>query len=313
LLKLVARRLLATIPVLLGVVLVAVLLLDLMPGDPAAIMAGDTATPEAIAKIRQQLHLNEPLWERYTHYVGGALHGDLGRSPGSSIPVWDRIWAALPVTFSLLIVGMGFAVVFGVAGGTWAALRRGRLADRAITLVASVLQAVPPFVVGLALVIFFAVDHSWLPASGYAPFGDGPWEWFRYLILPGIALSLASAAEIARQTRGALVDTLGQDYIRALRAKGLRERWVIGKHAAKNAATPVVTVFGLQVGRFLGAVVTVELIFGMHGFGELALNAVLSRDIVLIQGVVLVSAVVVVLANLVVDISYGYFNPKARI
>jgi peptide/nickel transport system permease protein len=237
----------------------------------------------------------------------------MGRSPINHIPVWDRISAALPVTLSLALISLVLAVALGVVGGTWAALRRGRFVDRAVTAASAVIQAVPPFLVGLALVIFFAVDRSWLPATGYVHFGDDPWEWFRHLLLPAFTLALASAAELARQTRGAMVDTLEQDHIRATRAKGLPERWVIGKHAAKNAAPLVVTVLGLQVGRILGGAVVVELIFVLPGFGALALSAVGARDVVLIQGVVLVSAVFVLVANLAVDVSYGYFNPKTRV
>jgi peptide/nickel transport system permease protein len=312
-LKLVRGRLLRTAPILLGVMLLTLLLLELMPGDPAVIMAGENATPEAVAMIRRDLHLDEPLWARFGRYVGNVVRGDLGRSPGSGIAVWDRISLALPVTLSLAGVGLVFALLLGVSAGTLAALQRDRLADRVVTAVAAVLQAVPPFVAGLALVIVFAVDRTWLPATGFVSFGEDPWRWFRHLVLPGVTLALIAAAQLARQTRGALIDTLEQDYIRAARAKGLHEQWVIGKHAAKNAATPVVTVFGLQVGAILGGAVVVELIFGMPGFGALALNAVVTRDVVLIQGVVLISAIAVLLTNLVVDISYGYFNPRLRI
>jgi peptide/nickel transport system permease protein len=311
-LRLVAHRAATTIPALLGVMLVALLLLELMPGDPAEIMAGDNATPEAIEVIRQDLRLDDPLWERFSRYVGGVVTGDLGRSPGSDIPVWDRISEALPVTLSLGGVALVLAVVVAIPAGTWAALRRGRLADRGVAAAAAVMQAVPPFVIGLGLVIVLAVERAWFPANGFVPLGEDPWEWFRHLILPATALALSAAAELARQTRGAVVDILEQDYVRAVRAKGMRERWVIGKHVAKNAATPVVTVLGLQVGRILGGAVVVELIFGMHGFGALALNAVVTRDVVLIQGVVLVSAVAVLLANLAVDVAYAYLNPKAR-
>lgn len=312
-LRLVGRRVLTAIPTLLGVVLVAMLLLELMPGDPARIMAGDNATPEAIEAIREDLDLDQPAWERFGSYLWNVAQGDLGTAPGSSTPIWDRISDALPVTLSLALVAMVMAVVIGVASGGAAALRRGTWVDRGVTAAASVMQAVPAFVVGLGLVIAFAVDRAWFPASGYQPLAAGVGEWLRYLFLPALALALSSAAELARQTRGALVDTLEQDYIQASRAKGLSERWVIGKHAAKNAATPVVTVAGLQVARILGGAVVVEQIFGMHGFGSLAVNAVLTRDMVLIQGIVLVSAVGVLIANLLVDLSYGYLNPKVRV
>ena len=300
------------IPILLGVMLLAMLLLNLMPGDPAVIMAGETATPEAIQKVRSELHLDQPVWERFGRYVWGVVHGDLGRSPGTGIRVWDRISPALPVTLSLGVLTIALVIVVGVSAGTLSALRRGRLVDRIVTVVSSVMQAVPPFVIGLVLVIVLAVDRKWFPANGFVPLTKDPWEWFHHLILPSFTLALLGVAQMARQTRSALIETLDQDFIRATRAKGVREFSVIGKHAAKNAATPVVTVLGLQVGAVLGGAVIVEALFAMPGFGSLALDAVTSRDAVLIQGVVLISAVAVLVANLAVDISYAYFNPRTR-
>lgn len=311
-LKLVSRRLLVTVPTLLGVMLVALLLIELMPGDPALIMAGNEATPEAVEAIRAQLNLDRAFHERFVDYVANAVQLDLGTSPSSPVPVWDRIWRALPITFSLSLWAMGIALVFGVGTGIAAAMRQGRLLDRAVTGVTSLLLAVPSFVVGLALVIFFAVERSVFPATGYQPISDGLWEWSQHLILPASALALAPAAELARQTRGAMVDIAEQDYIRASRAKGLGKAKVIGKHVGKNAATPVVTVAGLQVARVLGGAIVVERIFGMNGFGSLAVNAVLTRDFLLLQGIVLVGAVFVLTTNVLVDLSYGYLNPRAR-
>jgi peptide/nickel transport system permease protein len=306
------RRLLAVVPRLVGVLLVVVLLTELMPGDPATIMAGDGATPEAVAAIRAQLHLDRPVWERFADYLGSALTGDLGTSPGTATPVAERVGAALPVTLSLMVVTMVIAVVLGVGFGTAAALRRGRFLDRAVTTSTSVLLAVPAFVIGLLLVIWFAVDRPWFPAGGFSPLGAGPGAWFSHLVLPSLALAMVGAAELARQTRGAVVDALGRDFVRAARARGIRERYVIGKHAAKSSATPVVTVTGLQVAGILGGTVVVERIFGMHGLGSLAVDAVLRRDVLLLQGIVLVVAVGVLAVNLLVDLSYGYFDPRAR-
>lgn len=311
-LKVAARRILASVPTLLGVMLVALLLIELMPGDPAVIMAGDRATPEAIQAIREDLNLDRPVWERFGSYVVNAAQGDLGTSPGSPTPVLERIANALPVTISLAAVAIGLAIVVGVAAGVAAALRRGRWLDNALTVGTSVLLAVPSFVIGLALIIAFAINTSVFPATGYDPIGDGVWAWLEHLILPAAALSVVSAAELARQTRGAMVDTLEEDHVRASRAKGLPRRLVIGKHVAKNAATPVVTVAGLQVARVLGGAIVVERIFGMNGFGSLAVSAVFNRDVVLVQGVVLVSAVAVLITNLLVDLSYAYLNPQAR-
>lgn len=311
-LRVATRRVLVTVPTLLGVMLVALLLIELMPGDPASIMAGNDATPEAVASIREQLNLDQSFVDRFVDYVIDAVQLDLGVSPASPQPVWDRIWNALPITFSLALWAMTIALVLGVGSGVLAAMRQGRFLDRAVTGATSLLLAVPSFVVGLGLVIFFAVERSILPATGYQPMSDGLWQWSQHLILPSVALALAPAAELARQTRGAMVDTLEQDYIRASRAKGLARRRIIGKHVAKNAATPVVTVAGLQVARVLGGAIVVERIFGMNGYGSLAVSAVLTRDIVLLQGIVLVGAVFVLLTNVLVDLSYGYLNPQVR-
>jgi peptide/nickel transport system permease protein len=312
LLKLIARRLLTMVPILLGVVFLAMLLMELSPSDPARSLAGADASAEAVATIRHHLHLDQPLWQRYLRYVGGMLKGDLGSSPLGNTSVWGEISKAFPVTLSLTVVGMVFATVLGVTGGAIAAVRQGRLADRLVTAVASVVQAVPPFVAGLGLVIVLAVDRAWLPPGGYVALADNRWEWLRHVVLPAATLALPVAASLARQTRAALLDTLEQDYIRALRAKGLRERSILGKHAAKNAATPVVTVLGLSVGTILGGAVIVESIYALPGFGTLATNAVISRDLPMMQGAVVVAAVFVLLTNLLVDISYGFFNPKVR-
>jgi peptide/nickel transport system permease protein len=306
------RRLLAAVPRLAGVVVVVALLTELMPGDPAAIMAGDGATPEAIAAIRAQLHLDRPWWVRLGHSLARVVSGDLGTSPGTGQPVWGRIAEALPVTLSLLLVTMVFAVVLGLVAGTAAGLRRGRWVDRGVTVVASVLLAVPAFVVGLVLVIQLAVERPWFPAGGFAPLLPDPGAWFAHLVLPSLALALVGAAELARQTRGVVADTLGRDFIGAARARGLPESAVLTRHTAKNSATQVVTVAGLQVAGILGGTIVVERIFGLHGLGSLAVDAVLRRDVLLLQGIVLVSAIGVLVINLLVDLSYGFFDPRAR-
>lgn len=311
-LKFAVRRIAGLIPRLIGVILIVSLLSELMPGDPATIMAGDNATPEAIAAIRSQLHLDQPFFERFGSYLWHVVRGDLGRAPNSSIPVWDRITAALPVTVSLLLVTMVMAVSMGVVAGACAALRKGRLLDRAVSIATSVLLAVPTFVIALLFVIQFTVERTAFPSGGYAPLSSGLWAWLQHLILPSLALALVGASELARQTRGAVVDALSQDFVRAGRAKGLPEWRVLGKHVAKNAATPAITVGGLQVVRVLGGSIVVERIFAMNGFGSLAVDAVLKRDVILLQGIVLVAAVIVLFTNLVVDLSYGYLNPRAR-
>lgn len=310
--RVVARRLAATIPTLVLVMLATFLLLELMPGDPAATIAGDQANEQTIARLREQLGLNDPLANRFGTYLADIARGDLGTSLLTGREVLTSITEALPPTLSLAAISLAMALVMAFAGGITAALRRNGLVDRVVSALSAVALAVPPFVVALALVVPLAVNRDLFPATGYADLADGLWPWLRHLLLPAFALSLNSAAELARQVRGAVVDTLEQDFITTSRASGLSQASVVVKHALKNSALPIVTVFGLQVGRVLGSAVVVEKVFAIPGFGTLAYTAVLQRDLPMIQGVVLVSAVVVLAVNLLVDLSYPYFNPKLR-
>jgi peptide/nickel transport system permease protein len=310
--KYLAHRLLLAIPTLLIVLLLSFLLMHLVPGDPARVVAGNSASPEQLAAVRAQLGIDQPLVSQFATYIGNVARGDLGTSLENRQSVATRIADTLPVTLSLTAIALIFTVLIAVPCGVLAALRRGRWLDQAVAAVSAFFIAIPPFIVGLVLVVLFALHWSIFPATGYVPLADGFTEWFRSLALPALALALTPAAELTRQIRGALVDTLEQDFIRTVRAKGMPGWSLVGKHAAKNAASPVITVFGLQIGRILGGAVVVELIFGLPGFGTLAYNAVLGRDFPLIQGVVLVSAVAVIICNLLVDLSYAYLNPKLR-
>ncbi len=311
-LKLVLRRLLITVPVLLIVTVMSFALIQLTPGDPARVAAGEAAPPEQVEAVRKSLGLDRPLYEQYFSFVGNAVQFDLGTSVQDSRPVGTIISETLPVTFSLGLIAVIATILIGVPAGALAAIRKGRFADRAVAAVASVFIAVPPFVIALVLVVPLAINHAWFPATGYTKFVDSPWEWFRHLVLPGITLALVSSAELARQVRGAMVDSIEQDFVRTSRAKGLSERAVLGKHAARSAAPTAVTVLGLQVGRILGGAVLVETVFALPGFGSLAVNAVITRDLPVVQGIVLVSALFVLLANLLVDVGNAYLNPKLR-
>jgi peptide/nickel transport system permease protein len=312
-LTMLGRRLLSAIPLLLFVSLFVFALLDLTPGDAARNLAGETATDQEVAATRERLGLDDPFFIRYFAWLGNALQGDLGTSLYSSEGVTSIVLQRLPITASLALVALVMAIVVGLPLGILAAARANSLVDRAVTGLAALLMSVPPFVVGLILVVVFAINMKLFPATGYTEIAEGGLGgWLQNLILPGIAMAAISAAEFARQTRGALVDTLGQDYIRTLRAKGLRRPMIIGKHALKNAGIPIVTVVGLQISRVLAGAVTVEFVFAIPGFGSLAVSAVNQRDVPVILGIVMVSAIVVIVANILTDLTYGYFNPRTR-
>jgi peptide/nickel transport system permease protein len=312
-LRFVLTRVLTVVPLLLLLTLVVFLLVQISPGDPAAIIAGPEASSEAIAAIRTDLGLDQPFWARYLSYLAGAVQGDLGTSYATNEPVTEVIGRALPRTATIAVFAMLIAVVASIPLGALAALRRNGIVDRAITGGAVVLMAVPPFVLAAVLVGAFALGGTqFFPPTGYAPLSDGFDEWLLFATLPAIAIATISFAELTRQARGSLIDALEEDYVRTARAKGMSRLFVVGKHAAKNAAVPYVTVLGLNVGRVVGAAVIVEAIFNIQGFGQLGVNAVLGRDLPTMQGVVLVSGLIVLVVNLAVDVSYGYFNPRVR-
>jgi peptide/nickel transport system permease protein len=306
------RRILSTIPILALVGLITFLLIHLTPGDPAAVVAGENASQEAIEAARHRLGLDQPFLVQFWHWLHGVITGDLGTSFTSGRPVVELIFDRLPITLSLTagstLVGLGIAVPLGVL----AAIRRGTWIDRITIFTTSLGIAAPEFFIGLILVLVVALNFGWLPATGYIPFADDPLEWFLRLVLPSVTLGVGVAAELARQVRGAMIDVLSRDYIQTARAKGLSTLSIIVKHGLKNAAIPVVTVLGLQIRRLLGGAVIVEQIFAMNGVGSLAVRAVFLRDLPVLLGVALITAVVVLFVNLLVDMSYSYFDPKVR-
>lgn len=311
-LKLFLSRLIATIPLLAVISFLIFSLIVLIPGDPAVSLAGQNPSPEQIATIRESLGLNDPFLVRYWHWLSGVLHGDLGHSLFSSQAVWTDIAARLPTTVSLVALCMAIALILGVPMGAIAGLQPGTWTDRGATVLASVGVAMPYFWVGMLLIMLLSVQYPLFPAVGYVPLTQNPWEWFRHLLLPAFALSLTPAAIIARQTRASLVTVMSEDYIRTARAKGLSPKRIVVKHALKNAALPVVTVFGIEMSRLLGSTVVIEQLFSLPGIGKLAYDAVFNRDFPLVQGVVLIAAVMVIVINILVDVSYAYFNPRVR-
>jgi peptide/nickel transport system permease protein len=303
---------LAAIPLLIIVPFLVFVLIDLAPGDSAYTLAGDDPTPERIAAIRESLGLNDPLLLRYAKWMWNALHGDLGTSFMSNESVTDMIVRRAGTTLSLVLVAMIFAVVVGVILAIVAARRPGGVVDRLINWVASIAIAIPAFWFGLVLASVFAVTLRWFPAFGYQPPSAGFGVWLSYLILPGLALGLLPAAEVALQLRSSLGEVLKSDYILNAEARGLSRRSIMMKHALKNAAVPVVTVLGFRVSEVLAGSVTLEIIYNMSGLGRLAVDSVLSRDVPVLIGFVFFTTVIVVVVNLIVDVSNGYFNPKVR-
>jgi peptide/nickel transport system permease protein len=308
----VVRRLLATIPVMGVVALFVFSLLYFSPGDPAAIIAGDFSTAEDIEKIRRTLGLDEPFLVRFGTWLWAILHGDLGNSIFSGLPVSTLIGQRIEATVSLAVVTLIFAVVVAVPLGVIAAWKAGGWIDRMVMVFAVFGFSVPVFVLGYLLIFFFALELDWLPVQGFTSIREGFWPFLRQLILPSLALGTIYIALIARMTRAAMLDVLAQDYIRTANAKGLRTEKVLLGHALKNAAVPIVTVIGIGVALLIGGVVVTESVFAIPGLGRMTVDAILRRDYPIIQGVILMFSFVYVVVNLLVDLSYTLFDPRIR-
>ena len=308
----VIRRLLGVIPVMLIVGIVVFSLLHLAPGDPAAIIAGDAATAENIARIRTSLGLDRPLMEQFGSWGWATLRGDLGVSMFSQIPVTKLIGQRAGATFSLAATTMLVAVSIAVTLGVLAAWKAGSLLDRAVMGLAVTGFSVPVFVVGYILVYFVALQWRWLPVQGYKELSEGFGEWLRHLVLPSIALGLAYVALIARITRASMLEVLAEDYIRTASAKGVGTLPMLLRHALKNAAVPIVTVIGIGIALLISGVVITETVFNIPGLGRLTVDAVLKRDYPVVQGLILVFAGAKVLVNLLIDISYAFLDPRIR-
>jgi peptide/nickel transport system permease protein len=310
----IARRLMALIPLVLLVTLASFGLVLLLPGDAVTVIAGQDATPAQQDHIREQLGLDEPFVARYLDWLGGAVRGDFGHSLiFSTRSVGGEIVNRFPVTLSLAGGAVALGALLGASAGIAAGLRPGRTVDRVVSVLTSVAIGLPSYVIALVLVIVCAVQLGVLPSRGYVAFGEDPWQWFRHLLLPWIALGLPASASIARQVRGALVDVMDEDYIRTARAKGLAPARVVGKHALKNAAMPALTVLGIQFAYLLGGTVIIEQIFSIEGLGRMITRAISSRDVPVIQGVTFLMACIFLVVNLLVDIAYALVNPKVRL
>ncbi len=299
------RRLVLAVPVLLGVSTGVFLMAALVPGDPATVLAGDTASPTQIERIRADLGLDQPLPIQYVRFMERLiLHGSLGESTRTHREVLVEIMDRMPYTLELAIGAVILSTVFGVGFGIIAAIYRGRGWDYGITGVAAFALSIPSFLIAILMILLFSLQLHWLPVTG-----AGTWQ---SLVMPTVALAIGSAAVKARITRSSMLEVLGHDYLRTARAKGLRERVVVIRHALKNALIPITTLIGLQFGSLLGGAYIIENIFGWPGMGRLATQAVFNRDFPVVQGTVLVGAVIYFTANLVVDLLYAWLDPRIR-
>lgn len=309
--RFVLQRLVSLIPTVVLATLVVFFLLKLIPGDPATVIAGEYATEETLAEIRAELRLDDPVLVQYGRWAVDALRGDLGDSLSSQQTVTDAITSRLPATLHVVVAALLLSLLIGVPLGFAAGWKADSKVDGAVRWLSTVGIGAPNFWIGMLLVTFFALRLGWFPAIGYRGITSGPLEAARYLLLPALAIGAASIAEMARQTRSAVLDVRSLDFVRTLRSVGLPERTVV-RHVGKNAGLTIVTVLGLQASRLLGATVIVEAVFGIPGLGSLVVDAVGKRDYPVVQGVVLVMALLVLLVNLLVDLSYRFLDPRIR-
>lgn len=311
-LRLILSRLVAAIPVMGVVAIFVFLMLRLSPGDPAAILAGDVATPEIIAAIRADLGFDRPIWEQFVTWIGQLLQGDLGRSVFSKQPVTTLIGQRVEPTISLAICTLVFAIIVAVPMGILAAWKQGSWLDRGIMALSVAGFSVPVFVLGYILIFFFSMKLDIFPVQGFTSIREGLPAFLHRIALPTLALSFIYIALFARITRAAMLDVLGEDYIRTAHAKGLKDHVVLVKHALRNAAIPIVSVIGIGFALLIGGVVITETVFNIPGIGRLVVDAVLARDYPIIQGIILLFSGIYVLINLAIDIAYVILDPRIR-
>jgi peptide/nickel transport system permease protein len=306
------RRILATVPVMAVVALFVFSLLHLSPGDPAVIIAGDTATLDDIARIREKLGLDQPLYFQFVTWVWGLLHGDLGISIFTNLPVSKLIAQRVEPTITLTISTLIISVLAAIPMGVLAAWKAGGWIDRLVMVFAVIGFSVPSFVLAYLLIYVFAISTDLLPVQGFVSIGNGFWPFLSHIAMPSFALGMIFAALIARMTRASMLDVLAQDYIRTAQAKGLSSDRVLIGHALKNAAVPIVTIIGVSLALLISGVVVTETVFAIPGLGRLTVDAILRRDYPIIQGIILVFSAAYVLVNLLVDLSYTFLDPRIR-
>lgn len=299
------RRLVQTVPVIFGVTLVVFTIMQLVPGDPAVLLAGEGATKETIESLRVQLGLNQPLYVQYIEYVSSIFQGDFGTSLKNNQPVLDEILLRLPITLELAIFSTMITIVLGMAAGIISAVKPYSITDTVVMVIALLGISLPSFWFGLMLMYGFSVKLQIFPVAG--------WDSLAHIVLPAFTLGAGGAAIVARMTRSSMLEVIRQDYIRTARAKGVKERVIVYKHALRNALIPVITVVGLQFGALLGGTVLVESIFAINGLGRMIVDSIRMRDLPMVQGGVLVASLVFVAVNLLVDILYRFFNKRIEL
>lgn len=311
-LRIVGSSLIAAIPTLILATLIVFLLQRLIPGDPALAIAGEYATEENLARIRAELNLDQPWLVQYLSWIGSALTGDLGTSFQSGEPITKLISQRLPLTLVLTFMALLFSVLIGLPVGVLAAQKVDSPLDRILTTSATFGIAIPNFWLGMMLIVVFALTLGWFPGPGSVSLTTDPLRALWGLVLPAMALGLVGAAEIARQVRSAMIESLSSDYIRTHRAKGLSRRSIVWKHGLRNASLPFATILGIQVSRLIGGAVVVEAVFGLSGLGSLAVEATNQRDYGVIQAVVFVAAMIILITNLIVEVSYRLLDPRIK-
>ncbi|MCK6450236.1 MAG: ABC transporter permease [Alphaproteobacteria bacterium] len=308
----VIRRLLATIPVMAVVALFVFFLLHLTPGDPAAVIAGDDASPAEVEGVRRKLGLDRPMWEQFAIYTWNLLRGDLGTSIFSNLPVLTLVRQRLEPSLVLAVSTLVIAVVFAIPMGVVAAWKARTAVDRIVMAFSVMGFAMPVFLIGYMLIYIFAIELRWLPVQGYRPLAQGIVGTARSIVLPAFALGMVYMALIARITRASMLEVLSEDYIRTAHAKGVATTGVLLRHALKNAAVPIVTVIGIGLALLISGVVLTETVFNIPGLGRLTVDAILKRDYPIIQGLIILFAGVKVLVNLMIDLSYTWLDPRIR-
>lgn len=308
----IVRRLIATIPVMVVVALFVFFLLHLTPGDPAAVIAGDDASPAEIEGVRRKLGLDLPIWQQFGIYVWNLLRGDLGTSIFSNLPVMTLVKQRLEPTVVLAVATLVVAVAFAIPMGVLAAWKARTFVDRIVMGFSVLGFAVPVFLFGYVLIYIFAIQLRWLPVQGYRPLAMGLDQTLRSIALPAFALGMTYMALIARITRASMLEVLSEDYIRTAHAKGVAQKSVLLRHALKNAAVPIVTVIGIGLALLISGVVITETVFNIPGLGRLTVDAILKRDYPIIQGLIILFAGAKVLVNLAIDLSYTFFDPRIR-